>query len=173
MNLLNELKPFAAQLDHYKQGYGITDTIAINKLADIWDRFADTRKKEIYGSDTVIIPKTKTSCASCIKDMMNMLVNWRRIVEGEGGDLVEFKSVKQANVTEVEANKPEATIGTIKINWRHIRMNVGDPMTYGEAVEKFKGEKLEAIVKDCLINVLGIKPHHKMKLPKLLELLNG
>lgn len=153
MNLLKELKPFAAQLDHFKGGYGITDTIAINKLADIWDRFADTRKKEIYGSDTVIIPKTKTSCASCIKDMMNMLINWRRIVEGEGGDLVEFKSVKQANVTEVSIHT-------------NLTVIIGKDSGFTNGDIDIDGVKKQ-------LTERGIKYHHRMKLPKLLELLNG
>ena len=95
MNLLKELEPFHKQIDAFKAGYGITDTVAIQKLADIWDAFADTRKKAIYGSDSAVIPRTKTTCASCIKDMMNMLCNWREIVTREEGEkLVEFKSVK-------------------------------------------------------------------------------
>ena len=97
MNLIKELKPFESQIDAFKKGYGITDTEAISKLSDIWDKFTLTRKKEIYGTDSIDIPKTKTNCSSCIKDMMTMLVNWSNIETAASQEkkkpLVEFKGV--------------------------------------------------------------------------------
>jgi len=143
MNLLKELEPYHKNLDAFKAGYGITDTVVIQKLADIWDAFADTRKKAIYGSESAVIPRTKTTCASCIKDMMNMLCNWKGIVEREEGEkLVDFKSVK----AKVQVVKPEAIV---------INPDIND---------------LKSV--QSLLTIKGVKFHHKMKLPKLLELLN-
>ena len=140
MNLLKELEPFHKQIDAFKAGYGITDTVAIQKLADIWDAFADTRKKAIYGSESAVIPRTKTTCASCIKDMMNMLCNWREIVTREEGEkLVEFKSVK----AKVEVVKPELT-----------------QATEAEEIAFYKTH----------LNAAGIQYHHKAGLKKLREL---
>ena len=164
MNLLKELKPFHKQIDAFKSGYGITDTVAIQKLADIWDAFADTRKKAIYGSDSAVIPRTKTTCASCIKDMMNMLCNWREIVTREEGEkLVEFKSVK----AKVEVVKPKAVIG----------VNDDPTKIWGEGSGIENGIVVNTDINDIeavrkLLTMSGIKYHHKMKLPKLLELLN-
>jgi len=140
MNLLKELKPFHKQIDAFKSGYGITDTVAIQKLADIWDAFADTRKKAIYGSDSAVIPRTKTTCAFCIKDMMNMLCNWREIVTREEGEkLVEFKSVK----AKVEVVNPEST-----------------QATEAEEIAFYKTH----------LNAAGIQYHHKAGVKKLSEL---
>ena len=159
MNLLKELEPFHKQIDAFKAGYGITDTVAIQKLADIWDAFADTRKKAIYGSDSAVIPRTKTTCASCIKDMMNMLCNWREIVTREEGEkLVEFKSVK----AKVEVVTPKVLVENVKGSY----VDFSDPDVFAEL-------DLDDI--ENLRNVLharGIKFHHKMKKPKLLKLLN-
>lgn len=153
MNLLKALEPFAENLKHFKDGYGITDTIVIQKLADIWDAFADTRKKEIYGSDTVQIPKTKTSCSSCIKDMMNMLINWRRIVTEEGNDYVEFNGVKDKR-----ANVKEVSIKEAKQKVDDVVASAGPALTFKEVHEQLTAK--------------GIKYHHKAKLPSLLKLLN-
>lgn len=155
MNLLKELEPFHKQIDAFKAGYGITDTVVIQKLADIWDAFgestrvyindkgievSESRKKSIYGSETAVIPRTKTTCASCIKDMMNMLCNWREIVTREEGEkLVEFKSVK----AKVEVVNPEST-----------------QATEAEEIAFYKTH----------LNAAGIQYHHKAGVKKLSEL---
>ena len=109
MNLIKELKPFESQIDAFKKGYGISDTEAITKLAEIWDKFTLTRKKQIYGTDSIDIPKTKTNCSSCIKDMMTMLVNWSNIETAASQEkkkpLVEFKGVPDKVVNAAPVGK--------------------------------------------------------------------
>lgn len=142
MNLLKALEQLNHHLDHFKAGYGITDTVAIQKLADIWDEFAATRKKEIYGSEDVVIPRTKTSCASCIKDMMNLLYNWREIVKREQAvHLVDFKAVKPAKVETVVPQSKDLSED-----------------------EKIKNAKAK-------LDALGVKYHWKSKIETLEQLI--
>lgn len=164
MNLLKELEPYHKNLDAFKAGYGITDTVVIQKLADIWDAFADTRKKAIYGSDNAVIPRTKTTCASCIKDMMNMLCNWREIVQREEGEkLVEFKSVK----AKVEVVKP-------KTDWDGIVKSIE---TTVEAVNSLRPDSFYSNLKMHELRRLA-KDHKvsytpKTKVPELIELIKA
>lgn len=103
MNLLQELEPFNSILDDFEKLKACSDKPAIEKIAAIWDRFAPTRSKEIYGQPNYTPPKTNLGCASCIQDMLKLTVNWRRILRN-APPKVDFKGVtptSKANVKEV------------------------------------------------------------------------
>jgi len=111
MDFLKQLEPHTALIDAFDKGHGITDTVAINAIASIWDDFSKTKVKEIYGTAGFTPPPTNVGCASCIKDMMKLVVAWRRI-EGQNS-LVPFKGIPQsapkANVIEVRAEVKKTT----------------------------------------------------------------
>ena len=115
MDFLKQLEPHTALIDAFDKGHGITDTVAINAIASIWDDFSKTKVKEIYGTAGFTPPPTNVGCASCIKDMMKLVVAWRRI-EGQNS-LVPFKGIPQsapkANVIEVRVAPKVETIAPV------------------------------------------------------------
>jgi len=112
MDLLKalELHELNKILDDYQKLGACSDTRAIKAISLVWDDFAQENKAAIYGSATYNVPKTNLGCASCVKDMFQLVINWRRIL-GERKQTVPFKGVpqKKANVEEVRViSKPQA-----------------------------------------------------------------
>lgn len=83
MNLLKELEPYNRDLDNWKSGHGFSNQEKLHKLADIWKRFQEFNKVEIYGNTNHIIPDMDWSCRGCINTMLRLLFNWREKLEVE------------------------------------------------------------------------------------------
>lgn len=79
MNLIKELLPYNKTLDIWKAGHGCSDQKALKAFIDIWNRFAPTRLKEIYGSSAHKFVPIEPNCSSCMSDVLSFLYNWRII----------------------------------------------------------------------------------------------
>lgn len=111
MNLLKELAPYNGLLDQVENenpvGKDPQTLQAIEKLADIWMKFSEENTEAIYGTGRHVIQRTDTSCGSCVKRMLILLTNWRRIERRNPDNGVYHKMVppkKGHNVEEAEQN---------------------------------------------------------------------
>lgn len=106
MNLLKELEPFNKDLDHWKDGHGITTKKTINSLITIWYNWQKEKTAEIWGNPNRKIVKDSPSCGSCLRQMMQMLYNWRAIIRKE--ETVKPKTQKMVTPTsKVNKSKPD------------------------------------------------------------------
>lgn len=108
MNLLKSIAPFSKHIDAFEKGFGISDTVALAGLIEIWDAFKiiPANAKVIYQNENMRAPKTDKGCQSCVAEAMRSLVNWRKKLISEGGSEMDFKGdadqPKMAKVTELK-----------------------------------------------------------------------
>ena len=162
MDLIKELEGFNLELDAWKKGHGWSNKESLAEVADVWLRWQEEKKAQIYGSENHNVIPTDLGCSSCVSDMLSLLYNWREI-ERPKVKTVSYKAIKE----KIEVIEPVEVEVDIDID--------GDSVKEGEVLtgtiqisahpEMSEDAKIAHLRK--ALNEKGIKWHHKSKAKKL------
>lgn len=149
VEFLNSIEQYQPELDFYQKSHACSDGVKVSAIKAIWDKFAPSVSLQRFGNARSIHVPVDLACGTCISAMFNEVINWRRIVT----------SKKQSEVAQTYfkgvPDKTKAKVIEVAPKESGVYYNIND-------IESVKN----ALTKS------DIKFHHKMKLPKLLQLLN-
>ncbi len=187
MDLIKELEGYNSQLDAWKKGHGWSNKESLQEVVEIWERWQEEKKEQIYGNLNHNVIPTDVGCSSCVSDALSLLYNWREI-ERPKVKTVSYKAIKE----KVEVIEPtvdvdrmkdkynaDAGIGKINIDESKCVQDLEDtwvdiPDSIEAIVDKdnkelSKEDKITHLQQEC--REKGIKFHHKAGVKKLTELL--